>query len=310
MAVSTFLMYLELSEYQSASRDMHQVKVSSTEQAKPKPKSIRYQLVKTDDVSYLNTPRIVYRVVLDVPALPLKQDLEYTAGLIRKSDTRNWAEFTVFMYLPEMNTGSASYYAAEFEQNKLVRSEVQELSLYGTKWEPKAELASTKSKTERTAQTQRKKYSIKVGVNKLTGRKVGINITTDFPEGANLLVDIYRIYWEKGKPDEYSGEMFSKDMPVKDGKISIEVLVDDALWVNKYMQDAEKFGKLIEYPGIGKISPNIEVSVLFSPRRDQPPNVLSISGKDGEFVDGVGAEKGKNLTTYRVTVPVDVPFQK
>ena len=139
---------------------------------------------------------------------------------------------------------------------------------------------------------------------------IKIKISTNFPEGTNFLVDVSRTYYEKGKSEKYAGEIYSKDIPVKDGKIKLDVSVNDSTWYNKYYQDANEYSGIIDYPGIGKISPNVEVSVLFSPRREQLGEVLKILGKDGEFIKGAGAKKNMSFTSYLESKEVNIPFRK
>ena len=89
----------------------------------------------------------------------------------------------------------------------------------------------------------------------------------------------------------------------------MEVPINDSLWYNKYYKDAKEFGHLVDYPGIGQISPKVEIRVMFSPRRKQLDEVLKILGTNGEFISGPGA-KVFSFTTYEVSKMMAIPFQK
>ena len=95
-----------------------------------------YTIVKKEDYSYSTVKRMMYRIVVDVNALPTKDEMEDIALAICKDvEEEKWDEFTIFAYLVEMETDLIAYYVAEFQNNQLAISEIQKHSLYGTKWE-------------------------------------------------------------------------------------------------------------------------------------------------------------------------------
>ena len=94
-----------------------------------------YMIIETEDMSDAGTPRMVYRVVVEVEEIPVAQELERTALQIWEYGNKDWKEFTVFMYLPDMDTELAAYGVAEFRRQGLKEFRIQEAALYGTKWE-------------------------------------------------------------------------------------------------------------------------------------------------------------------------------
>jgi len=103
------------------------------------PGILSYRIVKKQDISYANTPRMVYRVVLDVTDIPSEIQMKRTASYIWENGNKHWKEFTVFMYLPGMNTSGAALGIGEFRPYGLKEFKVQGFVLAGTKWEEKAE---------------------------------------------------------------------------------------------------------------------------------------------------------------------------
>jgi len=93
-----------------------------------------YMIIETEDMSDAGTPRMVYRIVVEVEEIPIKEELEKTAIQIWEDGNRNWKEFTVFMYLPDMDTKLVAYGVAEFRPEGL-EFRIQETALHGTKWE-------------------------------------------------------------------------------------------------------------------------------------------------------------------------------
>ena len=113
--------------------------VSVAVKSKPKPKKVKpkalkspelpYEIVKKEDVSYLNTPRMVYRVVLSVDEAPNEDKMKEVAQYLWENGNTNWKEFTVFLYLPSMNSNSAAYGIGEFRPEGLLEFKVNEWTL-------------------------------------------------------------------------------------------------------------------------------------------------------------------------------------
>jgi len=98
---------------------------------------LSYKIVKKEDQSYRGTSRMTYRVLLNVSEKPNEQKIKDVALSIWKDGNKSWKEFTVFLYLPEMNTNSMAYGIANFTPSGLKDFNVQEYALWGTKWEKK-----------------------------------------------------------------------------------------------------------------------------------------------------------------------------
>ena len=96
--------------------------------------SLPYRIVEEKDYSYATTRRMSYRVVVTTKTLPAEASLRETAEVIWRSGNRGWAEFTVFLYLPGMNTGDLAYGVAEFGRGGLQEFRVQDMALWGTQW--------------------------------------------------------------------------------------------------------------------------------------------------------------------------------
>lgn len=100
-------------------------------------KLLSYKIVKKEDQSYRGTSRMTYRVLLNVTTKPKEQEIKDVAISLWEDDNKSWKEFTVFLYLPEMNTNSTAYGVANFTPIGLKDFNVQEYALFGTKWQKK-----------------------------------------------------------------------------------------------------------------------------------------------------------------------------
>lgn len=156
-----------------------------------------------------------------------------------------------------------------------------------------------------------KEYYVDLNVEDIGSRQIKTNIKTNFPDGTNLHIWVYRTYYESGDFSiRYAGDMFSKDINVKDGKIDLLIDVNDSGWYNEYYKKAEEYKGIIDYPGISHISPEVKISILFTPKGNQPAEILEILGYDGEFMKGSGVEKSGNFSVYRISKNLEIHFQK
>ena len=256
---------------------------------------IEYTISEKIDVSWGSTPGMKYKIILNTDTLPTDEEMKNTAIYIWKNGNKNWKEFYVLMYLPEMNTHWAPYGSVEFNQTGLIKFRKREAMLTGTKWE----IDPTKSK----------KYTIELKTIKKAERNVEINIDTDFPDGTNFLVSIGRIYYMEGIDEAYSGDIFSKYLTVENGKIKTTVIISDTKWYN----EAQKLSNMLpddDWTPISEISDTINTDILFSPRRTKSADILEILGADGEYIKGDGVDKSIGFTTFSVSKKLNIPFKK
>jgi hypothetical protein len=274
-----------------------------------KSESLQFEIVEKQDISFLNNPRMVNRIILKVDSLPSKQEMENTATLIWKNGNKSWKEFTVFIYLIEMNTEQSAYGIGEFNESGLVKFEINESALYGSKWAIK----KIDEPIEQVLAAELKEYSVKISTVKEDKRKVKIIVNTNFPDGTNLLLSIGRIHFLKSKKEAYSGDIFNNNFSVEQGKIETTVEIKDSEWYNEHQRLVKDLPNDIS--PISKISDNITIDVLYTSAANQPANVIKILGAKGEFVAGNGVEKNEGgtiglLTTLRVSKELNMPFQK
>ena len=278
--------------------------ISCQTQQKKESKNLKFEIKEKKDISYLNNPRMVYRIVLDVDSLPSEKEMKNTAVYLWKDGNQKWKEFTVFIYLPEMDTRLSAYGVGEFNKTRLVKFNKNDNALFGTKWQLKNPVTSEK----KISITKLKEYKIDIITNKIKNRNVEITINTNFPDGTKLLLSVGRKHFLKGVKDTYSGDIFSKDFFVKNGKIKTIVKIDDTKWYNEHLELVKALPNDIQ--PIAKISDKITISVLFTPAEKQKENVLKILGSKGEFVTGKGSEKFGNFTIFNASKDLKIPFKK
>lgn len=282
--------------------------ISCQSNSEQKPEILKYQIAKTQDISFMNTPRMVYRIMLDVDTIPTNTEMRNTASYLWENGNRNWEEFTVFLYLPYMSTESIAYGVGEFNKNGLVTFTKNEDALYGTKWESKEKKEEGKEikltrinegETKEIPDTRIREYKIELSATNAGERRVKININTNFPNGTNLFLSAYRIYYTKGDTTPSGGSLPEKVFSVKDGKYETIMIINDKEWYDRYQSIARL--EPSDFPQITKISDKITINVMYTAARNQPANVTKILGTRGEFVTGEGSEHFGTGTAGRLT---------
>lgn len=265
---------------------------------------LNYEVVEKEDISYANTPRMVYRIVLKVDSLPHKKDMQYTAENIWDDGNEKLKEFTVFMYLPEMNTHFPAFGIGEFNPDGLVSFDVNTNALYDTKWEVK----KPETPNIEVPEHEKKEYSIDINANNEAGKIVKIRITSNFPDGTNLSLTILRSHYLKGKQEEYSGSLYRENFTLENGVFETVALINDSEWYNEHQRLVRALPD--DIPPISKISDNIKISAMYTPAADQPQDVEKILGENGEYVYGEGSKKFGKMRTFWETIELYMPFEK
>jgi hypothetical protein len=268
-------------------------------------------VVSTQDISYPGTSRKVSRVVLDVEQIPTKEQLRASGVAVWSDHGRDVDEFSVFLYLPEMNHEGPAYAAGSFTRDGIGSLATEEASLYGHPWYAQTEMAKRADAAKadfkrRRASAVKHEYNISIEAELRAAGVLLVHVVTDFPDKTIMNVGIGRDHWQQGKADTYSGELYRSDLPVEDGAITFSANLDDANWIKEH---EELVGIGIAAP-IAKISNEIEVSVLYSPMREQPESVVAILGEDGENVSGEGADDTLGLVVYQADKTIAFPVKQ
>ena len=280
--------------------------ISCLSNPKQKPETLKYHLVSRQVNSDIS--KMAYRIMLDVDSLPTDEKMRNTATSIWKNGNQKWKEFSVSMYLSDMNTESTEYVVGNFNKDGLSSFFKYEGALLGTKWEVKKietpiELKRNQEPIETMKEFQSEKlkeYTIAVSTTGLGERKIKITINTNFPDGTNLNINIGREYNVKGETETYAGNLLDKDFSVVNGKYDTIIIINDTEWYNEHQRLARALPNDI-HP-VTKISDKITIDVLYTAAATQPENVIKILGTRGEFVTGEGSEHFGTGTAGRLTL--------
>lgn len=154
-----------------------------------------------------------------------------------------------------------------------------------------------------------KEYHIQILPSNIGGREVKITVNTNFPNNTKLSISVGRIYFSKGDPAEYWGEIYSEDFIVKNGKHETTFTVSDTKWFSRQQKLIKSLPE--DFPPMAKINDNIIINVLFTGYVDQTSQVSGILGSKGEYITGNGVEEfGKGYKSLRVSKQIKIPFKK
>lgn len=149
---------------------------------------------------------------------------------------------------------------------------------------------------------------IKVDVKKVKN-DLSISIVTNFPDETNLHVTVGRPHYLKGKSELYSGDIFSEDIAVKNGKIECKCAINDKKWFDEHSGLTKASAE--DFPPVSKIIDSLHIRVLFSPRRKQTEKVLQYTGKNGENLKGDGVDNTfKSFKSFSVEKSIHAKVNK
>ena len=94
---------------------------------------LKYKIVERKDISYPGVRRMVFRVVMEAVKLPSEEQLKKIAIDLWVNGNTVWDEFTVFIYLPNMDTNNIAYGVGEFNQKGLKELIINQDALMITK---------------------------------------------------------------------------------------------------------------------------------------------------------------------------------
>jgi hypothetical protein len=260
--------------------------------------TLKYSCVKKQNISYAQAPRMVWRIRLDVADIPAEAQIRQTALEIWESQNGHWHEFTVFVYLPEMNTEDLAYATAEFTKIGLKAFRIEPLSLLGTKWEKESGISVEKTAVPSPNTSVKKKKSIFVNLEvvRTKPRDIQIVIKTNFPEGTLLHVTVARDFNETGDSETKVGDIWQEKIKVTGGNIVRDVYIDDKRWQI--------------FSSVTWASPTIEISVMMTPV-SQTEDVLEIIGKKAEYITGSGVEKTEfGFYWFKISKKLSIPFER
>ncbi len=124
----------------------------------------------------------------------------------------------------------------------------------------------------------------------LVGNELTISGETNLPNGSLLGVSVNRLYKCESDPEWYVGDVAPDGTAiVENGKYS-DVAVIDESWYD-YLS---RFFRNTGNPPIVEVSDELSVSVIFTPKREQPDSVYEILGPNAENLKGEQVESVEN----------------
>ncbi|MDA2928062.1 hypothetical protein MYX78_12680 [Acidobacteria bacterium AH-259-G07] len=261
---------------------------------------LQYRVVAREDVSYAGTPRMVYRIVFDVDQIPGEESIRQTSISIWNDGKTGWKEFTIFGYLPEMETRSLAYSVAEFAQEGLKEFRIQDTSLLGTKWYTEPDKQSTQAAQQNREQIVCDKFDPLV---RTSGDKLELSLETDLPDFTNMMVSVSRSYKERGSDDNYPIDYFSQESTVGEWRKPHSIDISDNRWVRAYREQTDRLKRAGIWSGLAGVSDSIEISLTVPVNQPNPA-----FGKRNENLTGKKVRSSGNLRIVHVEQHLEQPL--
>ena len=265
----------------------------TTDQSPP----LAYTIVAREDISFAGTPRMVYRVVFDVDQIPSEESIRQTSSNIWLNNNTHWKEFTVFGFLPEMETDSVAYSVGEFTPDGLKEFRVQDSSLLETKWDEQPEIVKPDPDAGIVSDEFELRWELEKDVLLLA-------IDTDLPDEAELSVSVSRIYYQVGNNEAYSRNYLSVFEPVSVWRNPRSIPLDPNKWKADLQQHQSRLNGI---EGLGfevdRIEDAIQIRALLHANQSDP----RFGGRGNPNLSGDASSSG-NLISVEASATVEFPL--
>ena len=120
--------------YNAEGEKLGWVSTSYLKDKKIKKEVLPFKVIKKEKVGLKSQNRAIQKIIVQTKSLPNEDTLKNTATSIWKNNS-NYDEFTVFIYLDDMDTNYNAYCIIEFSSTKMTDFMILESTLIDTKWE-------------------------------------------------------------------------------------------------------------------------------------------------------------------------------
>jgi len=153
-------------------------------------------------------------------------------------------------------------------------------------------------------------YILSANAKTIGASEVGVSGETNLPEGSVLEITGVRLFTFEGeKSERYSyPEGGYATLSVKNGKYQGSIKLDDKKFLDFWINSSEPV----------RLSPDINISVVFTPKENQTDEILKIVGTNGEHfanspnkeVIGSATDHPYNTLEVEMEIPLSFPYPK
>ncbi|MDD3421813.1 MAG: hypothetical protein PHS47_05910 [Methanocellales archaeon] len=148
-----------------------------------------------------------------------------------------------------------------------------------------------------------KNYTLTASAEKKEERII-VSGKTNLPDGCVLGVFIERSHWEREDDTTYTGHMAFGEATVEKGSYEVSLTPDDVGWYDNAIMLIE----LGLWTDFERISDDVIISVIFTPKRDQPDSVYAILGNNAENLTGEQVELSGHFNVLKAETTLNVHF--
>ncbi|MDD2666598.1 MAG: hypothetical protein PHD13_05245 [Methanocellales archaeon] len=130
----------------------------------------------------------------------------------------------------------------------------------------------------------------------------GLLVPLDAHEAERMLIDTP--LWERGDDTTYTGHMAFGEATVEKGSYEVSLTPDDVGWYDNAIMLIE----LGLWTDFERISDDLAISVIFTPKRDQPDSVYALLGNNAENMAGEQVEFSGHSNVLKAETTLKVHF--
>ncbi|MDD2666067.1 MAG: hypothetical protein PHD13_00970 [Methanocellales archaeon] len=134
--------------------------------------------------------------------------------------------------------------------------------------------------------------------------QITVSGKTNLPDGCVLGVFIERPHWQRGDDTTYTGHMAFGEATVEKGSYEVSLTPDDVGWYDNAIMLIE----LGLWTDFERISDDLAISVIFTPKRDQPDSVYALLGNNAENMAGEQVEFSGHSNVLKAETTLKVHF--
>ena len=148
-----------------------------------------------------------------------------------------------------------------------------------------------------------KEYTLTASAEKKE-EQIIVSGKTNLPNGCVLEVFIERPHWERGDDTNYAGLMAFGEATVENGRYEVSLTPDDKGWYDNAITLIE-IGLWTDFE---RVSDDVKISVIFTPKRNQPDSVYAIVGNNAENLMGEQVEVSGYFRVLRAETTLNMYF--
>ncbi len=285
------------------------VMIISTSASSAQETMLAYQIAHREVMTTAGGLNALNQVIVATDSIPSEQSLRAVSEAIWRDKNVMWGEFTVFIFLKDMNLEGSSYAIARFTPAGIQNFSLQQFSLKGTRYLDLTPVVVASKAIDTLQKQQAIEYDVSLVAKKPSPHRILVTGSTNLPDNTLVSINISRPYLRQGSDQEYLGHISKKVVAVKGGMFELNDTVVDYRWYTALVE-RKKVDTNNEFTGFRSISPRVKVVATISTADQTVSAVVARLGALGEKMNGPLVVKGPKSAVLEQSAITEIEFQK